>query len=216
MAGLAFLPLVAIGWFAQPGPVPGTVVDAAADAVADAAQVLAADTVEVTIFDVNHPSSHTFTIGKDGAVDAATMKRLRELFQCRRTHRTHAIDRGLLAMLADVGQRWPGHTIEYVSAFRAKDARTSRHRQGRAFDFRVRGVATKEVRDYVWRTHREVGVGWYPGSNFVHMDHRPGDKDYAWTDLDGREIRNPYWSVTARKDPADDAAASKPKRGAGS
>ncbi|MBP8807390.1 MAG: DUF882 domain-containing protein [Kofleriaceae bacterium] len=215
MSGLAFLPLVAVGWFAQPAALPGSVVDATTAALERAAEVLAADRVEVTIFDVNHPSSHTFTIGKDGDVDADTMKRLRALFQCKRTHRQHAVDRGLLRMIADVGARWPGQTIEYVSAFRATDARSSRHRQGRAFDFRIRGVTTSEVRDYVWATHREVGVGWYPGSDFVHLDHRPGDKDYAWTDLNGREIRNPYWSVKARR-PAEAETTAKPRRGAGS
>jgi uncharacterized protein YcbK (DUF882 family) len=174
------------------------VVDAAQVVVDAAIELAAADQVTVTIFDVNHPATHELVIGRDGAVDDATMKRIRALFQCKRTHRQHSVDRGLLVMLADVGANWPGHTIEYVSAFRALDERTSRHRQGRAFDFRVRGVATTVVRDYVWTHHRNVGVGWYPKTNFVHMDHRPGDKDYAWTDIDGREHGNPYWSTAAR------------------
>ena len=140
----------------------------------------------------------TVTIGRDGSVDDATRKQLEQMFRCKRTERHHKIDRGLLVMLADVAARYPGKTIEYVSAYRALDSATSRHHQGRAFDFRIPGVPTTELRDYVWTHHTEVGVGWYPESNFIHMDHRPGAKDYAWTQTNGREHGNPYWAIKAR------------------
>jgi uncharacterized protein YcbK (DUF882 family) len=192
---------------------PATVLDAAQVTIDLARRLADADKVEVTIFDVNHPSTHTLRIGKDGAVDGATKDALERLFRCKRTKREHAIDRGLLVMLADVGARYPGKTIEYVSAFRAKDARTSRHRQGRAFDFRIPGVPITEVRDYVWTHHREVGVGWYPNSGFIHMDHRPGDKDYAWTEINGNEYGNPAWAAKARR---ADTVPTPPRRSAGS
>lgn len=215
MAALALLPLVAAGWLGAHAPTatPTSVLDAAQAAVDEARRLADADKVEVTIFNVNYPSTHVVRIGKDGSVDAATKDELEALFRCKRTKREHAIDRGLLVMLADVGARYPGKTIEYVSAFRAKDPRTSRHRQGRAFDFRIPGVPLTEVRDYVWTHHTEVGVGWYPNSGFIHMDHRPGDKDYAWTEINGNEYGNPSWAAKARR---ADTAPTPPKRSAGS
>ena len=106
-----------------------------------------------------------------------------------------------------------GPKYEYVSAYRAVDPRESRHRQGRAFDFRIPGVPLTELRDYVWTHHTEIGVGWYPQSNFIHMDHRPGDKDYAWTQIGATEHGNPYWATKARR---AEPAPERPRRGAGS
>ena len=214
MAVFALLPLVAAGWLGASAPAtPASVLDAAQAGIDLARRLTDADKVEVTIFNVNYPSTHTLRIGKDGSVDAATRDELEELFRCKRTKREHAIDRGLLVMLADVAARYPGKTIEYVSAFRAKDPRTSRHRQGRAFDFRIPGVPLTEVRDYVWTHHSEVGVGWYPSRGFIHMDHRPGDKDYAWTEINGNEYGNPAWAAKARR---ADTAPTPPRRSAGS
>lgn len=213
MPAIALLPLVAAGWMTvqHPDP-PASVLDAAQVAVTEALTAARAAQVEVTIFNVNYPETITVRIGKDGAVDDATRKQLERTFKCKRTKRQHAIDRGLLVMLADVAARYPGKTIEYVSAYRAVDPRESRHRQGRAFDFRIPGVPLTELRDYVWTHHTEIGVGWYPQSNFIHMDHRPGDKDYAWTQIGGTEHGNPYWATKARR---TDPAPAKPRRGAG-
>jgi len=200
---LAFLPLLAASWLtASPAPVPSSVLEAAQTAAAEIARVVAQDgPVEVTLFDENHTRDGAVTvmIGRDGTVDDDTRAELEQMFRCKRTERHHKIDKGLLAMLADVAAHYPGRTIEYVSAFRALDSATSRHHQGRAFDFRIAGVSSVEVRDYIWANHHEVGVGWYPENNFVHMDHRPGDRDYAWTQTSGREHGNPFWSVAARR-----------------
>ncbi len=214
MPAIALLPLVAAGWMTvqQPDP-PVAALDAAQAAVTEVLRRAQEDQVAVTIFNVNYPETITVRIGKDGAVDDATRKELERTFKCKRTKRQHAIDRGLLVMLADVAARYPGKTIEYVSAYRAVDPRESRHRQGRAFDFRIPGVPLTELRDYVWTRHTEIGVGWYPQSNFIHMDHRPGDKDYAWTQIGATEHGNPYWATKARR---AEAAPERPRRGAGS
>ena len=213
MPAIALLPLVAAGWMTlqQPDP-PVSVLDAAQVAVTEALQAARAAQVEVTIFNVNFPETITLYVGRDGSVDDATRTQLERTFKCKRTKRQHAIDRGLLVMLADVAARYPGKTIEYVSAYRAVDPRESRHRQGRAFDFRIPGVPLTELRDYVWTHHSEIGVGWYPQSNFIHMDHRPGDKDYAWTQIGATEHGNPYWATKARR---AEAAPERPRRGAG-
>ncbi|MGH7328661.1 MAG: DUF882 domain-containing protein, partial [Polyangiaceae bacterium] len=47
----------------------------------------------------------------------------------------------------------------------------SNHNLGRAMDFRVEGVPNEALRDYC-RTLKNVGVGYYPNSTFVHLDVR--------------------------------------------
>ena len=78
-------------------------------------------------------------------------------------------------------------------ALKAKDARFD----GRFFI----GVKTTVVRDFLWSTHREVGIGWYPHSNYLHMDVRPGQRDTSWTQRqkDGENSYNPGWAYKARK-----------------
>jgi uncharacterized protein YcbK (DUF882 family) len=48
-------------------------------------------------------------------------------------------------------------------------ARQSLHMQGRAIDIRLQGVPLDEVRDAALSL-RAGGVGYYPGSQFVHLD----------------------------------------------
>lgn len=198
----SLLPLAAVGWLsATPAsPTASSVVDAAGLAAVELTQQ--ADdtaTVAVPIFDVNHREARVFRIARDGSVDDATRAEIQRMFRCKRTEHQHQIDKGSLAMLADVSANWPGRTIELVSAYRRTDSRTSRHRQARAIDFRIQGVKMTEVRDFIWAKNTELGLGWYPRQNFVHMDHRPGDPDYAWTQVGGKERGSPSWSKRIRR-----------------
>ncbi len=203
----SLLPLATVGWLAAAPSAPtttpvvaATVVEVASAAAVGITQRAADDaTVAVPLFDVNHRETRIFRIGRDGTVDDATRQDIERVFRCKRTEHQHQIDSGSLAMLADVSARWPGQTIELVSAYRRTDRRTSRHRQARAIDFRIQGVKMAEVRDYVWSSNTELGLGWYPEQNFIHMDHRPGDADYAWTQVKGRERGGPSWSKRVRR-----------------
>ncbi len=200
----SLLPLAAVSWMAAASPAPQTpapttIVEAATLAVADSKHRAESDMVEVVLFDQNHPETRTLRIGRDGTVDKETRKEIERLFRCKRTARHRPIDKGLLAMLADVAAHYPGHTIELVSGYRAAERHTSRHYQGRAIDFRIRGVAMPAVRDYVWSTHTQLGLGWYPVEGFVHMDHRVDDKDIAWTETRGVNHYHPSWSKRVRR-----------------
>lgn len=182
------------GWLSSASPVP-----APAAAVAVAVDE-AAKPVEVLLFDENAREEATLWIHRDGSTDAATAAEVERLFRCRRTHKHRPIDQGTLAMLADIAVRYPGKRIEYVSAYRAtsEESKTSPHRKGHAIDFRIRGVSPIEIRDYLWATYREVGIGWYPKEQYIHMDHRPGEKDIAWTFVNGSNVYNPSWADRAR------------------
>jgi uncharacterized protein YcbK (DUF882 family) len=151
---------------------------------------------------VNSAEVSTFTIFPNGQLDAATAPALKHFLRCQRTGREHLIAPGLLALLASVAQRWPGQVIDVVSAFRAPPFGVphSKHFIGHAIDFRVEGVKTSKLRDFIWSKHHEVGVGYYLNENFVHMDWRPGEPDVAWSsDHEGDTPDfNPRWAWTAR------------------
>ncbi|MCX5742288.1 MAG: DUF882 domain-containing protein [Proteobacteria bacterium] len=179
-----------------PVPLPVHVTVLAAGA---AAESLAP--VEVHLYDENMRVSADVEIERDGAVDDATATELTHLFKDRRTNREKPIAKQTLAMLADLGDRYRGKTIEFVSAYRTgnQESAGSPHRAGRAIDFRIRGMALGEIRDYLWRKYADVGIGWYPSEQFIHMDTRPVEHDMAWTFFAGTNHYHPYWAEAARR-----------------
>jgi uncharacterized protein YcbK (DUF882 family) len=160
----------------------------------------AMEPVELELYDVNADTSARVAIRRDGATDDDTAVQLKHLFRCHETGSEHALAPKTLAMLADLAVQYPDKAIEFVSVFRnsRNEPIDSPHRAGRAIDFRIRGVQLREVRDYLWRTFREVGIGWYPYEGFIHMDSRPDEHDIAWTFFDGDNHYNPYWAELAR------------------
>ena len=156
--------------------------------------------VEVSLYDENLRVHATVAIRRDGSMDEATAAEVKHLFRCRQTNHERPIARKTLAMLADLADRYHGKTIEFVSVYRVQrgESPTSPHRDARAIDFRIRGLPLPEIRDYLWRTYSDVGIGWYPGEQFIHMDSRPGLHDTAWTFVDGENHYHPYWAEVAR------------------
>jgi len=175
---------------ASPLPMPVTAVLAVEQNVASP--------VEVELFDHNRRISATVEIERDGTTDPATKAKLAHMFRDLRSDREKPIAQRTLAMLADLAEKY-GKPIEFVSAYRTgpNDGPSSPHRAGRAIDLRVRGVDPREVRDYLWSTFQGVGIGWYPGDNFVHMDSRP-EPDIAWTFTNGTNHYHPHWANVAR------------------
>jgi uncharacterized protein YcbK (DUF882 family) len=164
--------------------------------------------VEVKLFDENLQINATVDIRRDGTMDEATAAEVKHLFRCRQTNRERPIARRTLAMLADLAERYEPRTIEFVSAYRVQpgESLTSPHRDARAIDFRIRGIRLTEIRDYLWRKYTEVGVGWYPSEQFIHMDTRPTLHDTAWTFISGDNHYHPYWAEVARRPVAEPAA----------
>jgi uncharacterized protein YcbK (DUF882 family) len=187
-----------------------------ADALAMTVAARTAAPIEVKLYDENLQVSATVGIRRDGTLDDATAAELKHLFRCRTTGRQHAIARRTLAMLADLADRYAPRTIEFVSVYRVQDGEspTSPHRDARAIDFRIRGVPLTQIRDYLWRTYTEVGIGWYPAEQFIHMDSRPTLHDTAWTFLAGENHYHPYWAEVARR-PATQVVATPPRHRSG-
>jgi uncharacterized protein YcbK (DUF882 family) len=148
-------------------------------------------TLPVHVYNGNTHEYATFHIDITGHYPDEEKRSIKHLFRCRRTGRRHNMHPRVLRVLADLASRYPGHTIEIVSGYRAPPygVPKSKHFHGRAIDLRVQGVKTTEVRDYLWRNYDHVGIGHYRGQNFIHVDYRPGYKKIGWT---SRRRNAPY------------------------
>jgi hypothetical protein len=100
------------------------------------------------------------------------------------TNQATRMDTRLINVLARVAGKFDAKRIEVVSGYRSPKynlmlrkkghqvARHSQHMEGNAVDFRIRGVATKNILHFVKSLHLG-GVGFYPHSQFVHSDTGP-------------------------------------------
>lgn len=125
----------------------------------------------------------TTLISKDGRVRDKAAKRLDRFMRSWRTGEKHPIDRRLYRLLAQVSDHFGGRRIVVVSGYRPvrknQFTKNSRHNHGKAIDFRIVGVPNKDVFNYC-KGFANVGCGYYPNSNFIHMDVRTYKTQ--WTD----------------------------------
>jgi hypothetical protein len=97
------------------------------------------------------------------------------------TKQSTQADTRLASILAAAAIRFRAPRIDIVSGFRSPKynlmlrkkghqvARESQHMQGTAVDFRIRGVDTETLREFVRGLHLG-GVGYYPKTRFIHAD----------------------------------------------
>jgi len=97
------------------------------------------------------------------------------------------MDPRLLRLIYETGRHFEGRRIEVISGYRhptvAKNPKTP-HKEGLACDFRVVGIKNAELRDFLRKEFKAVGVGYYPNSGFVHLDVRK-EKSAFWIDYSG-------------------------------
>jgi uncharacterized protein YcbK (DUF882 family) len=117
-----------------------------------------------------------------GRVSLVSQRAMRDLLRPRESSKRKIPNARLLSLLAQVSDHYGGRTIQVVSGYRLAGGltrKTSRHVAGEAIDFRIPGVALTELRDYC--SHFDhVGVGYYPRTQFVHLDVRR--EAARWTD----------------------------------
>jgi hypothetical protein len=106
------------------------------------------------------------------------------LLRCHFTGTTAWMNERLATEVVLVARRLGARRVEIISGYRdpkynrwlrkkgREVARRSRHTRGQAVDFRLTGVPTRRVRDWLLR-RRAFGVGYYPKSGFVHLDVGP-------------------------------------------
>ncbi len=108
-------------------------------------------------------------------------RRFQVFLRDRYTQQATQADTRLAGVLAASAMRFRASRVEVVSGYRSPKynlmlrkkgrqvARESQHVQGTAVDFRVYGVATEALREFV-RSLRVGGVGYYPRTRFIHAD----------------------------------------------
>jgi hypothetical protein len=108
-------------------------------------------------------------------------ERLHAFLRDHHTNQATQMDERLVDVLCRVARRFSAERVDVVSGYRSPKynlmlrkkgrevARQSQHTEGNAVDFRVRGVPTRRLLQFV-KSLRVGGVGYYPHSQFVHSD----------------------------------------------
>src|SRR5262245_32805635 len=99
-----------------------------------------------------------------------------------RTGERMPIDPGLFDILDGIQRLTDSNgTWEIISGYRSPEtnaalrthssgvAEHSLHMEGKAIDLRLTGIELADLRDAAWSL-QQGGVGYYPGSNFIHVD----------------------------------------------
>jgi uncharacterized protein YcbK (DUF882 family) len=122
------------------------------------------------------------TFGRDTGPDAAALAKLQHLLRDVRANEEHPMDSALYGLLVDLAAA-TGHEARYevISGYRSPHtneslrtaghavAEHSQHMLGKAVDVRLLGCDLAALRDAALKAGRG-GVGYYPGSDFVHVD----------------------------------------------
>jgi uncharacterized protein YcbK (DUF882 family) len=135
-----------------------------------------------------------------GEVEQTSYRALRHLMRCLRTGAETPMDPRLIELLYRIAQR-TRQKILLVSGFRAPMfslAALSYHTRGMAADIRIPGMTPLMLRDLA-ESMGVKGIGYYPVSQFVHVDVR--DEKSFWTDYG--QNRYPARIDFARPPPAD-------------
>ena len=117
-----------------------------------------------------------------GGYIRSALKKLNYFFRDHRSGEVINMDPKLFLLAHEVYRRVGGKSrIEVISGYRSKRtnaimraqgrnvAKKSLHTTGQAMDIRIPGVSLRKLRDTALRM-RAGGVGYYPKSNFVHID----------------------------------------------
>ena len=136
----------------------------------------------LTFFHTHTGNSLEVTYYRQGAYDPAAMSSIRVFLADWRDGNQHDIDPKVLDILWQI-QQVSGETgiWEVISAYRSPEtnkmlrskssgvAKKSQHLEGNAIDVRFTGLDLEVLRDTA-RSLKLGGVGYYPGSDFVHVD----------------------------------------------
>jgi uncharacterized protein YcbK (DUF882 family) len=117
-----------------------------------------------------------------GRVRRNALDLLTKLMRPKNSKKRHEPHARLIRLIGQVSDHFGGRPLHIISGFRVAGGNTketSKHVAGHAMDFRIPGVPLDVLRAYCSRLSR-VGVGYYPRSNFVHLDVRTTDA--RWTD----------------------------------
>ena len=119
---------------------------------------------------------------RNGKYDIKALSKINHILRDHRSGEVKAIDTQLLELLHALSHKTnPQEPFHVISGYRSpatnkklrKNSKSvasrSLHMQGKAIDIRIPGFRTRQLRN-VARKMKLGGVGYYPKSNFVHVD----------------------------------------------
>lgn len=122
------------------------------------------------------------TYWEAGAYVKDALAGLARVLRDHRTGETHDMAPGLLDLVASLQAEFAAQPVQVISGYRSPRtnealrqsggggvAKRSLHMDGLAMDIRMPGVDLARLRDAAWGL-QAGGVGYYPGSDFVHVD----------------------------------------------
>lgn len=147
-----------------------------------AAAALATEADTLSFYNLHTAEKLKVTYRERGAIVPGTLDAINHLLRDFRTGEVHTIDVNLLDTLSLLYERFDRRgRFEIISGYRSPQtnealrqattgvAKKSLHLSGRAIDVRATAAQTKDLRAAALKLQRG-GVGYYPKSNFVHLD----------------------------------------------
>ncbi|RAI30774.1 hypothetical protein CH338_27040, partial [Rhodoplanes elegans] len=123
----------------------------------------------------------TVTYRRNGRYDADALKKIDWVMRDWRRNQSVKMDPAVIDAVWELTRSVDGDTVDIICGYRAPAtnsmlrsrsggvAKESQHMVGKAIDLKVRGVSLEKQRAAALRLHRG-GVGYYPGSQFIHVD----------------------------------------------
>src|SRR2546423_3345358 len=165
------------------------------------------------LFALNTHESFLLRPDRKGRLTRAQLKGWNRFLRCHHTGRVHAMSTRLAELIYEVDKHFGFKKVYVVAGYRAprvareKGNPKSPHKKGVACDLKIDGVPNTELRDFE-RTLARVGVGYYPNSDFVHLDVDPlrNKRSAFWIDYSrpgerARYSKSPDSDLQAEKQP---------------
>ena len=140
---------------------------------------------ELAFYNLHTDEKLRVTYWKDGQYDRDALGRINHILRDFRSGTTYPMSANLMDLLHDLQMKLRTDSpIEIISGYRSPQtnamlasssdgvARKSLHTKGLATDIRMRGVSLRQIQTTALFMKRG-GVGFYPKSDFVHVDVGP-------------------------------------------
>ncbi|UTP39933.1 DUF882 domain-containing protein [Phenylobacterium sp. LH3H17] len=151
-------------------------------ATACGARAYAAAPRRVSLLNLHTGEAIRATYFEGGGYMTDALGAIDKVLRDHRTGEVHAMDRNLLDLLATLtDQLGSDQPVQVISGYRSPASNAALHRKssgvatrslhmdGKAMDIRIPGAPLSRVRQAALNLQRG-GVGYYPGSDFVHID----------------------------------------------
>ncbi|HEY7954316.1 MAG: YcbK family protein [Polyangia bacterium] len=173
----------------------------------------------IELFEINTHEIFRLEPDRRGRFGQKQLRGWNHFLRCHYTGRVHHMSSRLAELIYATARHFGDKKVMVVDGYRAprvarkKGNPKSPHKKGLACDFRIDGVPNTTLRDYLRESFKRVGVGYYPNSDFVHLD--VGRKVSGfWIDYSGPGQRAVY-SKHPEEDLKEETAGGQEPQGDG-